>query len=230
MKLSVEKLVEITGGKIVVGEKSACEFGISTDTRTIQKEELFIPLKGENFDGHDFIKAAVEKGCGGFFTEKGLSEVAQRDYKGYVIKVDDALEAYLRIARYARREINPQIVAVTGSAGKTSTKELIFCVLATTFRTHKSALNYNNEIGLCRTLLSMPNDTQYAVVEMGMRGLGEIELLSKYSEPDIAVITNVGTAHIGRLGSIENIAKAKCEITSYLKKGGLFLSHDDKLV
>jgi len=107
---------------------------------------------------------------------------------------------------------------------------MISSVLATDFKTHKSILNHNNEIGLCETLMLMPEDTEFLVVEAGMRGLGEIELISKYSEPDFAVITNVGTAHIGRLGSIENIAKAKCEIIKYLKKDGILIAFDDELI
>ena len=106
---------------------------------------------------------------------------------------------------------------------------MISAVLATNFRTHKSILNHNNEIGLCETLMLMPEDTEFLVVEAGMRGLGEIELISKYAEPDFAVITNVGTAHIGRLGSLENIAKAKCEIIKYLKKDGVLIAFDDEL-
>jgi len=107
---------------------------------------------------------------------------------------------------------------------------MVFSVLAENFRTHKSLLNHNNEIGFCQTLMSMPEDTEFLVVEMGMRGLGEIELLSKYAEPDFAIITNVGTAHIGRLGSIENIAKAKCEIIKYLKPDGTLIAFDNELI
>lgn len=107
---------------------------------------------------------------------------------------------------------------------------MVFSVLAENFRTHKSLLNHNNEVGLCQTLMSMTEDTEFLVVEMGMRGLGEIELLSKYAEPDFAIITNVGTAHIGRLGSLENIAKAKCEIVKYLRPDGTLVAFDDNLI
>lgn len=107
---------------------------------------------------------------------------------------------------------------------------MIFAVLVEKFKTHKSLLNHNNEVGFCQTLMSMPEDTEFLVVEMGMRGLGEIELLSKYAEPDFAIITNVGTAHIGRLGSLENIAKAKCEIVKYLKPDGALVAFEDELI
>jgi len=106
---------------------------------------------------------------------------------------------------------------------------MIFAVLSQKYRTHKSILNHNNEIGLCQTMFNMPDDTEFLVVEFGMRGLGEIELLSKYAEPDVAVITNIGTAHIGRLGSIENIAKAKCEITSHLNPKGMLIAYKSDL-
>ena len=107
---------------------------------------------------------------------------------------------------------------------------MVFAVLNEKFKTHKSLLNHNNEIGFCQTLMSMPENTEFLVVEMGMRGLGEIELLSKYAEPDIAIITNIGTAHIGRLGSLENIAKAKCEIVKYLNPTGTLVAFDDELI
>lgn len=107
---------------------------------------------------------------------------------------------------------------------------MVFSVLAENFKTHKSLLNHNNEIGFCQTLMSMPENTEFLVLELGMRGLGEIELLSKYAEPDFAIITNVGTAHIGRLGSIENIAKAKCEVVKYLNPSGILIAFEDELI
>ncbi len=228
MKLSVREILEATQADLVKGEDLSVEFYISTDTRTIKSNELFLPLKGENFDGHNFIKQAIDRDCGGYFLEKTYQQVDSP--AEFVISVDNAHEAYLRVARFARRKINPKVIAVTGSSGKTSVKEFIYTVLSASFKTHKSKLNHNNEIGLCQTLLSMPESSQYAVIEMGMRATGEIGLLSEYSEPDVAIITNIGTAHIGRLGSIENIAKAKCEITSYLKESGLLLAYDDDLV
>ena len=212
MKLSIKEILESSRGEIIAEGNLSGKFSISTDTRTITENDIFLPLKGPNFDGHDYIKNAISKGC-----------------KGY-LSADDTLLAYLRIANYARRKINPHIVAITGSSGKTTTKEYISSVLSTSFITHKSALNHNNEIGLCQTLLSMPESCEYVVIEMGMRGPGEIELLSKYAEPDIAIITNVGTAHIGRLGSVKNIAKAKCEITSHLKKDGVLIAFEDDLI
>lgn len=228
MKLSVKELLEATKGQLVKGSDPLGKFFVSTDTRSITVEDIFLPLKGPNFDGHDYIDTALDKGCRGYFIDNCHSPSEKP--ADFVIAVDDTLTAYLRIANYARRKVNPKVVAITGSSGKTTTKEFISAVLEMSFVTHKSALNYNNEIGLCKTLLSMPENTQYLVLEMGMRGLGEIELLSKYSEPDIAVITNIGTAHIGRLGTVENIAIAKCEIVSHLYKDGLLIAPDNELI
>ena len=228
MKLSIKELLEATQGKLLKGENLGEKFSISTDTRSITNENIFLPLKGANFNGHDYIDTAINQGCNAYFMDKEHKS-SLKDAE-FIISVDDTLGAYLKTANYVRKKINPVVVAVTGSSGKTSTKELIYSVLSTSFITHKSALNHNNEVGLCQTLFSMPESCEYAVIEMGMRGLGEIELLSKYSEPNIAVITNIGTSHIGRLGSVENIAKAKYEITSYLKENGVLVAFDDELV
>ena len=229
MKFQVKTILQITGGRLLRGKDISGDYFISTDTRTITPEEIFMPLSGENFDGHDFINAALSRGIKGYLIDKKHQECV---FEGadFVIEVEDTLTAYLQIANHARNQIDPVVVAVTGSSGKTTTKEMIYSVLSQQYRTHKSKLNHNNEIGLCQTMLSMPENTEFLVVEMGMRGLGEIELLSKYANPDIAVITNIGTAHIGRLKSRENIAKAKCEITKHLKPEGILIAYDDEIV
>lgn len=193
-------------------------FEISTDTRTIKKGDLYLPLKGLSFDGEDFCNKAMEAGAAGcFYTKEKPCDFA--------IKVDDTLNAYLKLANYMRNKINPIVIGVTGSSGKTTTKEMIYSVMSEKFVTHKTFSNHNNEIGFCQTVLSMPENCEVLIVEIGMRGLGEIDLITKYAEPDYAVITNAGSAHIGRLGSLDNIAKAKCEITNYLKKA--LIAHDN---
>lgn len=230
MDFNIKQLIKITGAKILKAkdraktDKKALCFGISTDTRTIDRTKIFIPIIGEKFDGHDFIKSALNKGCKAYFTQKDIV------YKeaDYVLQVENTLEAYLKIAKFYKNTIKPKTIAITGSAGKTTTKEMAYAVFSQKYRTHKSLLNHNNEIGLVQTILSMPSNTEVLIVEMGMRGLGEIELLSKYAEPDTAIITNIGTAHIGRLGSQKNIAKAKFEITKYLKPNGILIAHKDK--
>lgn len=207
MKLTLEEIKGATGAQI---SGDGC-FEISTDTRTIKKGDLYLPLKGANFDGENFCDKALEAGAVGcFYTKEKPCEFA--------IKVDDTLTTYLQIANYVRNKYNPKVVGVTGSSGKTTTKEMIYAVVNEKFNAHKTFSNHNNEIGFCQTVLSMSDDTEVLIVEMGMRGLGEIELITRYAEPDFAVITNAGSAHIGRLGSLDNIAKAKCEITSHLKE------------
>lgn len=200
----------------------------STDTRTIKKGDFYIPLKGENFDGEKFIDKAIENGAVGYFGVNINSSLAGNNVVG--LKVNDTKEAYLKLANWYRKKINPKVIMITGSSGKTTTKELVYSVVSQKYRTIRTPLNHNNEIGLCQTIFSMDNDTEVLIIEAGMRGLGEIELISKYAEPDYSIISNVGTAHIGRLGSRENIAKAKCEITSYQNPNGVLVAHNDDLI
>lgn len=245
MNLTLSEIIEATGAKVIKNDLSGDEkFTFSTDTRTIKKGEIYLPLKGENFDGEKFIDKALEMGAIGYFATRSEDAKMQRcveDKYNYtsshlhllsslVLLVEDTKIAYLQLARFYRRKINPKTIAITGSSGKTTTKEMAYSVAKEKFRTHKSELNFNNEIGLCKTILSMPSDTEVLILEMGMRGLGEIELLSKYSEPDISIIANVGSAHIGRLGSRENIAKAKCEIVKWMKEDGILIAHEDELI
>lgn len=235
MTLSLNEIIEATGAQIIKNDLKGDEkFTFSTDTRTIKAGEIYLPLKGENFDGEDFIDKAIEAGAAGYFLseKKTRKEISSRFtfHVSLILQVEDTLSAYLQLARFYRRKINPKTIAITGSCGKTTTKEMAYCVASEKFKTHKSELNFNNEIGMPKTILSMPSDTQVLILEMGMRGLGEIETLSRYSEPDISIISNVGTAHIGRLGSRENVAKAKCEIVQYQNPNGTFIAHDDDLI
>lgn len=210
MRFTLEELKKATNAEIkgyVDGD-----FEISTDTRTIKKGDIYLPLKGENFDGEAFCDKAIDAGAVGCFCTKECPSATLS------LKVNDTKIAYLQIANFARRKYSPKVIGVTGSSGKTTTKEMIYSVVSEKFKSHKTFSNHNNEIGFCQTALSMPEDTGVLIVEMGMRGLGEIELIDKFAEPDYAVITNAGSAHIGRLGSLDNIAKAKCEITSHLKE------------
>lgn len=227
LKFTLAEIISATGAKLIWGEEISGKFEISTDTRTIKENDIYLPLRGENFDGHTFIQNAMNAGAVGYFTqnEKVIDSRAK-----FVLYVKNSLVAYLELAKYVRNKINPRLVAITGSSGKTTVKEMMSAVLETTFKTHKSKLNHNNEIGLCQTMFLMPEDAEIAVVEFGMRNLGEIELLAKYSEPNIGIITNIGTAHVERLGSVENIATAKCEILDYIKQDGTFVSIKDEKV
>lgn len=227
MMFSRDELIEITGAVVLKDEVSPESiFAISTDTRTITNNDIYLPLKGASFDGENFIDKALEAGSIAYFTTKdNIIEHAK-----LVLKVENTLDAYLKIAQYFRLKNNPITVGITGSSGKTTTKEIVYSVLKEKFKTHKTFSNHNNEIGFCQTVLSMPNDTEALIVEMGMRGLGEIELISTHLHPDYAIITNSGTAHVGRLGSLDNIAIAKCEITTGLKENGTFIALEQDII
>ena len=229
MEFSVSEIVRVTGAEVIYSSDISEQFSICTDSRVIEPQNIYLPLRGERFDGHSFIDSVVEKGCRGYFVDKNH---VYSDYKkaDFVLKVDDTLNAYLKIASFGKNKLKPLTIGVTGSSGKTTVKEMVASILSKKAKTHKSLLNHNNEIGLCQTLLSLECDEKFLVVEMGMRGLGEIDLLSKYAKPDIVVINNIGTAHIGRLGSIENIAKAKCEITNYLGNKGLLIACENDFI
>ena len=227
MMFKREELIVASGAKKLKDECSnSVEFSISTDTRTIKKGDIYLPLKGETFDGENFIEKALEAGAIGYFT----SQNKLYDNAKLILGVEDTLKTYLNIAKYYRKKVNPITVAITGSSGKTTTKEMVYSVLSQKFKTQKTFSNHNNEIGFCQTVLGMKTDTQALIVEMGMRGLGEIELISTHLEPDYAIITNSGSAHVGRLGSLDNIAKAKCEIALGLNKKGALIALNQDII
>ncbi|NQY81035.1 MAG: UDP-N-acetylmuramoyl-tripeptide--D-alanyl-D-alanine ligase [Candidatus Caenarcaniphilales bacterium] len=203
---------------------------ISTDSRTIKENSIYIPLVGKKFDGHDFIPDCLEKGAAKVFSQitykdllekftqsskdKKIIEILESN-KEKIEEVENTLKKYQDLARNYKREINPLTIAITGSNGKTTVKEMLASILKTKYRIHYSEANFNNEIGVPKTILAMPEGTEILILEMGMRGLGQIEELSAIAEPNICVITNIGTAHIELLGSQENIRKAKLEIIKY---------------
>jgi len=226
-KISIQEIVNITDAEILTKDidLSQTVTTFSTDTRTINQGDFYIGLNGENFNGEKFIPQAVEKGAIGYFTTTdSVSDGA------IALKVKDTKIAYLQMAQYRKNQIKPKVIMITGSSGKTTTKELVYSVVSQKYKTVKTLLNHNNEIGFCQTIFSMDKNTEVVIIEAGMRGLGEIELISKYAQPDISIISNIGTAHIGRLGSRENIAKAKCEITDYANQNGILIAHDDELI
>ena len=197
---------------------------ICTDSRQLAAGQLFVPLVGERFDGHAFLPAALEAGAVALLAQaEQLPPAALGALAGSVPLwlVPDTLLAYQQLACLWRRQLPAAVVAVTGSAGKTTTRELIRAALAPLGEVGASSGNENNDVGVPLTLLKATPAQAAVVVEMGMRGLGEIERLSRCACPDVAVITNIGTAHIGRLGSREAIATAKCEITAGLRPDGV---------
>ena len=198
-------------------------FGANNDTRVLQPGQLFIVLQGAR-DGHDFIPAAMEKGAAAVLCSRKVG-----DYPA--IYVDDPRKALGDIAREELRRIGAKVVAITGSVGKSTTKEMIATVLASTYKVSKTPANHNNDIGMPMAILAMPLDTQVAVLEMGMNHFREIAYLSDIAHPDVAVIINIGTMHMEFLGSQKGILKAKLEITEGMSdKGMLLLNGDDLLL
>ncbi|PTH30596.1 UDP-N-acetylmuramoyl-tripeptide--D-alanyl-D-alanine ligase [Staphylococcus arlettae] len=200
--------------------------GVEIDSRQIKQDMLFVPFKGEHVDGHKFVSQALADGAGACFYQKDsdLSEVPT----GPIIWVDDTLIALQQLAQAYLKHVNPQVIAVTGSNGKTTTKDMIESVLKPQFKVKKTLGNYNNEIGMPLTILQLDQDTEISILEMGMSGFHEIELLSNIAQPDIAVITNIGESHMQDLGSREGIAQAKFEITTGLQSNGLFIYDADE--
>ncbi|MEB3333623.1 MAG: UDP-N-acetylmuramoyl-tripeptide--D-alanyl-D-alanine ligase [Cyanobacteriota bacterium] len=232
MVMTLEELQELWGRPLGPGAATAVT-GVCTDSRRVRAGDLFIPLVGETFDGHGFLEGVLAPAAG---REGAAAALAQRDRLNPdaalalarqadrpLWLVDDTLRAYQDLARWWRRRLGCPVVAVTGSAGKTTTRELIRAALAPLGPVVASSGNENNDIGAPLTLLKARQATAAVVVEMGMRGLGEIGRLSRCAQPDVAVITNIGTAHIGRLGSREAIATAKCEIAEALSPKGLLV-------
>ncbi|MCL2925899.1 MAG: Mur ligase domain-containing protein, partial [Trichodesmium sp. MAG_R04] len=205
---------------------------INTDTRNLQPGEGFLALRGDKFDGHSFVAEAIEKGAACVIVEQEYTlnnEVEQLSHNVPILQVENSLKAYQKIARWWRDRFDIPVISVTGSVGKTTTKELIAEVLGTQGQVLKTEANYNNEIGVPKTLLRLSADDNYAVVEMAMRGPGEIAELTSIVNPTIGLITNIGTAHIGRLGSVEAIAKAKCELLREMSNNSIaILNYDDK--
>ena len=199
--------------------------GVVIDSRAIQTGNLYIPIIGARVDGHAFATDAITAEAGGLFWQK---DVPNPPHDFPVIFVDDTEAALQKLAMAYKDLLSMKVIGITGSNGKTSTKDILASLLATTYRVHKTPGNLNSEFGMPLTLLMAPNDTEIAVLEMGMRGLGQIKLLSDMAKPDVSVITCIGEAHIEELGSRENISIAKFEITSGLSRNGLFVYHGDE--
>jgi UDP-N-acetylmuramoyl-tripeptide--D-alanyl-D-alanine ligase len=200
--------------------------GIQTDSRSLKPGEVFLALRGDKFDGHEFVSTAIAKGA--------LAAIVDFEYKNPefpILQVKDTLKAYQQIGRWWRDRFHIPVIGVTGSVGKTTTKELIAAVLGIKGRVHKTYGNYNNEIGVPKTLLELGAEHDYAVIEMAMRGRGQIAELTQIAHPTIGVITNVGTAHIELLGSEEAIAQAKCELLAEMSVDSVaILNHDNPLL
>ena len=229
--MKVKDILKVTNGKLLAGnENIECE-NFSKDTRTINEGDIYIGIKGEKFDGSKLWDEALEKGAKAVIVEN--IEIEKDKLQKYadkaIIKVENTLEALYKLAEYKRSLYDIPVIAITGSVGKTSTKDIIANVVSTKYKTLKTEGNNNNNIGLPMTILKL-KDHEALVVEMGMNHFGEISLLTKIAKPTIAVITNIGTSHIGNLGSRENILKAKLEILEGMDKPILVIKNDNNLL
>ena len=225
---TVKELCAAVGGTLLQ-QSGAVVTEVSTDSRSIPAGALFVPLVGERFDGHDYLDAALERGAAGCLTAKKPASLLKDKF---YIQVSDTLEALKALAAWYRAKFDIPMVQVTGSAGKTTTKEMIAAVLSQRFSTLKTQANFNNAIGTPLTLLNLARSHQAAVIETGMNHFGEIRYLGEMVRPTVAVITNVGDAHIENLGGTrQGILQAKCEIFENLQPGGLaVLNGDDELL
>lgn len=222
--MTIKEILKVTNGKLICGDENAKLEDFERDSRKITKGVTYVAIKGDNFDGNDFYKGAIENGAIACIMSKEPDEKI-----GNIILVDDTIKAIQEIAAYKRSKYNIPVVAVTGSVGKTSTKDLVASVMSRKYNVLKTEGNLNNNIGLPFTLLRL-KDENAVVIEMGMNHLGEISLLTKIAKPTLAVITNIGTAHIGNLGSRENILKAKLEILEGLEGDSVVVNADNDLL
>ena len=228
MDIKVKDIIKICDAQLVYGnEEEICQ-NFSKDTREIKKDDVYTGIKGENFDGNALYEKALENGAKVCILENiEIPEHIIERYKDRtIIKVKNTIKAIQEIATYKREMYNIPVIAVTGSVGKTSTKDILASVISKKYKVLKTQGNLNNHIGLPLTILKLKDHTAM-VVEMGMNSLGEISVLSNIAKPTISVITNVGTAHIGILGSRENILKAKLEILDGMSKDGTLVINND---
>ena len=224
--IKLSELLEAVGGTLLGGDQNMdAEISVvDTDSRNVHSGALFLPLVGERFDGHAYIKSALDSGAAGCLTAKVLEEY--RPDKFYV-KVADTQDALRDLAVWYKSRFPIPFVAVTGSVGKTTAKDMIASVLSSKYNVLKTEGNFNNNIGLPLTILRLEKEHEVCVLEMGMDCFGEIDYLGSIVKPDVGVITNVGDAHIERLGSRENIFKAKCELLPHVQPNGLLVLNGD---
>ena len=227
-KITVKKILEITKGILLSGKEEFVIKTFSKDTRNIEEGDFYLGIKGEKFNGSVFYEDALKKGAIGALVQdiEISKEVLQKYTDKVIIKVENVLESMQKIAEYKRNLYSIPVVAITGSVGKTSTKDIVASVMEEKFDVLKTQGNLNNHIGLPFTILKLDNHDAM-VIEMGMNNFGEIRTLTNIAKPTFCIITNIGTAHIGNLGSRENILKAKLEILEGMQNGGTLLVNND---
>ena len=224
--LTLSQIATFAGGAVSSGDGNLSVNKISTDSRTLKAGELFVPLRGENFDGHKFVESAAKGGAAGAIVDLNWKGNAPRTFA--LIRVNDTLEAYQNIAANYRKSLPLKVLAITGSNGKTSTKDFAASVLAKKFRVTKTQGNFNNHVGVPRTILEATSSDEVAVWEIGMNHPGEIAALAKLAAPGAAIITNIGPAHIEFMGSLEAIATEKGALAEAIgPQGTVILNADD---
>ncbi len=221
----VEEVARAVKGDILRVEKNTFS-GISTDSRSIGEGELFIPLSGRNFDGHRFIGAAYDRSHGGFLCEKRRLEEF-RNVLGTMILVDDTMQALIDLARYRREGIGAKVIAITGSNGKTTTKEILVNILKRGFAVHYNEKNFNNAIGISKSLLSIEGEPEICVFELGTNNKGEIAQLARLTEPDVSLITNINPSHLEGLFDLEGVLEEKLSLFYLTKEGGKVVVNAD---
>ena len=225
-KIRVKEILSPINGTLISGDQETVLAGISTDSRTTQHGDLFWALRGERYDGHDFALKAIEQGAAGIVAQRDRLET-ERIEGPLVISVDDTLEALGDLAAWWRGRHDLKVVAITGSSGKTTTKEMVSAILSIGNMTLKNQGNFNNLIGLPLTLLKLNGDYKRAVLEMGMNRPGEISRLTEIADPDVGVILNVGMAHLEGLSDLDGVAKAKTELIKKISSKGLVILNGD---
>ena len=224
--MTAQEIAQAVGGQLI-GNGDTVITDIQYDSRNVKDGTLFVAIKGENVDGHKFIKDCFSKGAAAVFTENDVPE----DSNGCYIKVENSRSALQKLAAYYRSRQNVKLIGITGSVGKTSTKEMVAAGLSKGFDVMKTQGNKNSQIGLPMTMFEIEKHHEAAVIEMGMSEFGEMDRLADIAKPDMAVMTNIGVAHIENLGTQENILKEKFRITKYFDKNGvLFLNGDDSFL
>lgn len=226
IKRSLGQIANMIGGKLSdESYKDLIIEGVSTDSRTVSKDNLYIPLIGEVFDGRIFIKECENKGAAAFLINEDYK--IKKNINIPYIKVENTEDALRDLARAYRKELDIKIIGITGSNGKTTTKDLLTSVLSEKYKVQKTLGNLNNQIGVPKTILSLNEDTEIGVIELGTDNFGDISLTTSIAKPDIAVILNIGDSHLHNLKTREGIAKAKMEITEGLNKDGIFIYNID---
>ncbi|MFC1594001.1 UDP-N-acetylmuramoyl-tripeptide--D-alanyl-D-alanine ligase [Candidatus Omnitrophota bacterium] len=226
---SVKELLQATGGTLLQGDCTKSIKGISTDSRTIRRRELFIPLIGDNFDGHRFIATAQRKAASGVMTQKRIPRGLPKDF--IVIKVDDTLKALGDIARFHRKRFSIKVIAITGSNGKTTTKDMVASILKKRYNVLKTEGTKNNQIGVPLTLLRLRKHHDVAVLELGTNQQGEIKQLASICLPDSGVITNIGLSHIEFLKNAQGVYREKIDLFKSMRKGSqIVFNYDDPLL